>query len=134
MIKYRSLPLIILLMYVISTAYESHAFSIESRSSRHLDLLPRTKTSRKTSNSIFVLQATAGMWMENFSSSALRNVENLAESVTRANDDAYDDMNLDDNNSAAAPSKSGWHPVEIIKYVYLLLSLFFLSLLHSCEI
>jgi hypothetical protein len=103
MIKYRSLPLIILLMYVISTAYESHAFSIESRSSRHLDLLPRTKTSRKTSNSIFVLQATAGMWMENFSSSALRNVENLAESVTRANDDAYDDMNLDDNNSAAAP-------------------------------
>lgn len=90
-------------MYVISTAYESHAFSIESRSSRHLDLLPRTKTSRKTSNSIFVLQATAGMWMENFSSSALRNVENLAESVTRANDDAYDDMNLDDNNSAAAP-------------------------------
>jgi len=43
------------------------------------------------------------MWMENFSSSALRNVENLAESVTRANDDAYDDMNLDDNNSAAAP-------------------------------
>ena len=103
MIKYRSLPLIILLMYVISTAYESHAFSIEYRSSRHLDLLPRTKTSRKTSNSIFVLQATAGMWMENFSSSALRNVENLAESVTRANDDAYDDMNLDDNNSAAAP-------------------------------
>ena len=77
-----ALPLILCIMH------EAKSLSVFREAKAKSPLILRSaSTSEATANS-----DKGGSWADNFGSSALRNVENLAQVVTRANDDAYIDM------------------------------------------
>lgn len=96
MIKYRTIPILNVLLIVIQTlSQECRSFSTESIHNRPKVISPIISSLRSNS----ALKAT---WVDNFGTSALRNVENLAQTVTRANEDAA--MDFDDTKSSA-PSK-----------------------------
>jgi hypothetical protein len=77
-------------LLVISNVYQPRQVTVQAFSTK--DPLPGTvqtcsPSCRRTLTSIVAMKMSSRTWIDGIGSSALRNVENLAQSVTRANDE-----------------------------------------------